>query len=532
MDFLIQVRWTNGASPLLQRGGGGNAISHTPTAHNVAGTSSTAPTIEVTGDGGVPALNQNWSDSGVDFPVANPQKTISVSIAFNPTIAGVTAEVLSANQTYTVSGGDLVESTATVGPTGSTTSVTKHPLITGTKQSSSTAAQTVFTVNVNTAFVDVTQHWQKILGPKTTCMTEPLSCWAAYTKLHEAGTELVVLGLTAPSPSPLVWFVVVPDASKSADTVSSLVFFRPSSPAHSTLEDATNAMFALTRYLLRPRSEDPSIWWAWDVYHNITAAQLATVNIPPGTVSQSYDWLCAGFENALKNSGKKVILVYPLPNGTDFGIAQSSGLATPLANIRALLHARGKIGAGQPSVGGNKVALAGYSAGGLGLFTCLSNNTALVNEVYTFDPNGLSGKATALSDWAFATSDFRLRLACGRGDVVTDSAAVATTVNARIADPSRKATGGEVTTHPASPSTFYQPAASGGNAWWNHVFLKFPATLTNTDANSTSYVRGTRHQFVIYGGEDPAFAPATSPNQPWTGATFLQQFLSLPNCTL
>jgi hypothetical protein len=68
---------------------------------------------------------------------------------------------------------------------------------------------------------------------------------------------------------------VIPDACKSANAVSTLVFFRPSAAPYSSIEGATAGMYALTRYLLRPRSPDPGVWWAWDRYHQITDAQWA-----------------------------------------------------------------------------------------------------------------------------------------------------------------------------------------------------------------------------------------------------------------
>jgi hypothetical protein len=503
MDFLIQVRWSRGSNPLLQRGDVNNG-----------------PTIEVAGDGGLQVLSQNHQESGEDYLVKSPSSEISFKATFHPTIGGNQADVLTANQTYTVSGSDLIESSATVGPTA--TKVNKHPLVTGTKQrAASTGTQTVFTVKINTDFVDATAHWKKLVGAPSTCKAEPFSCWDAYAKLHESGTELVVLGFTAGSP--VVWFVVVPDACKAASEVSSLVFFRPASYVYSTIDDpqhASGGMYALSRYLLRPRSPDPGVWWAWDRYHMITAAQLATVK----NVAQFYDWLCASFENSLAKSGRKVILVYPWPTGTGFGEAQGSNLASHLASIRALLYAQGKIGVGQTTVTGGKLGVAGYSRGGPGMFACIDSNKALIREVYGFDPNGADGQAANLALWAFETSDFRLRLAGGFASSVTTNESIARTVNARLALPGRKASGGVVSTHPASPSTFYQPASAGGHKWWNHVFTNFPAALT--DPGWKTYVGDTRHQFVIYGGEDAAFAPSSAAATPWTGQTFLEQFLS------
>jgi hypothetical protein len=242
--------------------------------------------------------------------------------------------------------------------------------------------------------------------------------------------------------------------------------------------------------------------------------------------AQFYDRLCAGFENALSRCGKSVVLLYPIPSGTDFGAAATAGLAggTPslLDRVRGLLYARGKIGVGQTSVSGNKLALAGYSAGGLGLFSCLLNNRQFVSEVYGFDPNGAGEQAGNLAQWAHDTAGFRLRLANGFAGSADAHRSILTAVNARMAD--RPPGWGEATMHPASPETFYLTAASGGSPWWNYVFTEWPAALT--DPAWARYRGDTRHQFVIYGGEDPAFAPASAPNTPWEGMTFMAQFLS------
>jgi hypothetical protein len=511
MNFLIQVRWSNGPDKLLQRGDVNNG-----------------PDISVTPDDGLPALSQNGTPSGCDFLIANPSSKIRVTISFKPTIGGHQAEVLSANQTYTVSGSDLTESTATLGA-GAT--VTKHPLITLTKEPSgrarlratpagttSVGTLTVFTVRVNTDFVDATEHWRNMMGASTTCMAEPASCWDVVKRFQPPGTELIVLGFTVGNP--VVWFVVVPGACTNADTVSTLVFFRPATYAYSTFDDpqhAKLAMFLIGRYLVTARAPDPGVWWAWDRYHDITADQWTTVNQAP---SQHYDWLCAGLSDALRKSGKPTTLVLPLPSGSDFGAAQSARLPSLLASIRALLFARGKIGIGEPSITEGRLALSGYSRGGVGLFSCLNANKAHVQEVYCFDCNDDDKHVNDIAQWAFETSNFKLRLAGGLDSHVTNNDVVARAVTQRVAMAARTATGGEVTTHPASPSTFYGAAAAGGSSWWNHVFASDVRYFS-----IPGYNHGTRHQFVIYGGEDPAFAPG-APGQPWTGVSFMESFLS------
>jgi hypothetical protein len=509
MNFLIQVRWSNGKHQLLQRGDVDKGAD-----------------IDVIPDQGSSLTGrQNMHESGMDFLIKGASSTITVKVSFKPTIAGNQVEVLSANQVYTVSGGDLVEKTATLDG-GST--VTKHPLITLTKQPAATTRRpaspgtttvgplATFTVRVNTDFVDATEHWKQMIGKSTTCMAESGSCWDAFTKLKEPGTELLVLGFTGGNP--VLWFVVVPDTCKNVSGISSLVFFRPFTYGYTTFDDAQHAkkaMFLVGRYLITARAPDPGVWWAWDRYHDITDDQLATVNNQP---SQHYDWLCAGFPNALKKSQKHAILVIPFPSGDEFGAAQGAGLASHLTSIRALLFARGKVGAGQQSVSEGKLALSGYSRGGLGLWKALNANKTVVQEVYCFDCNDDDQHVNDLVSWAGATSGFKLRLAGGLTSHVSNNATVLSQVTARI---TAGTASGEVTTHPASPSTFYADASVGGSKWWNHVFVADTRFFA-----SAGYNEGTRHQFVIYGGEDTAFAPGAAPGQPWTGVSFMEDFLS------
>jgi hypothetical protein len=516
MDFLVQLRWSHGDNALLQPGSMvGKTLPIAPSASNTAvSTPVTAPTIVVTGDGTAIPTPQNTSVSGADYVVPNPSSTVSVSITFLPTIAGIQAEVLSANQTYSVSGTSLVESTATIGPTASPSTVTKHPLITTTAQSTSSSGQAVVTVQVNTDFVDATTHWKSILGKMTTCAGQAMNPWAAYDKLHEPGTELVVLGFTAGPP--VLWYVIVPDVSKSASQVSTLVFFRPTAYRFTKLDDATHkwGWWAAMRYLVRPRSTDPGIWWAWDRYHHVSPSgdphqDYLNAVAAPGQVNEYYDWLCAGFENSLNKSGKSLLLVLPQRSTDDgFGAAAGQNLMRHLASIRALLAARGKIGVGQPSVTAAALGLAAYSAGSTGLYPCLQLNQANVNEVYMFDLNDDTANAGLLGNWAAqAPSGWALKIAAGERNPGT-AAGIKNTVL-------QQAPGGTAATYPASAS-FYQP--SGGDPWWTYVFSLDPGILTNP-ANS-SWISGTRHQFVIYGGEDSSFT-AGSP-----GVTFLQKFLT------
>jgi hypothetical protein len=136
-----------------------------------------------------------------------------------------------------------------------------------------------------------------------------------------------------------------------------------------------------------------------------------------------------------------------------------------------------------------------------------------------FDVNndGLNENQKIVADWATAhASSFRLRLASGEhsyGDLTGMIDAV------KVKTPGKK---GNYRVVPASPTTFYRATANSppGDPWWNYVFAKEWTPTTG------GWDMGFRHQFIIFGGEDPNFAPASSPGGYWTGKTFLQTFLT------
>jgi hypothetical protein len=501
MDFWIRIHWKNADHPFLQL-------------------AKDMFRIHVEKDDSIPELSHLKEGGRADYRVRNPAHEVRVSVPFNPAIGGKEALVLEANQTYSVSGATLTEKEATL-PGG--TKVARHPLLTTVRNSAaSTAEAVVYDITVNSEFVDLTEHWKHVTTAQATCKAEPFSCWSAYERLHEPGTELVVLGRT--TGNPLIWLAVVPRAARTSAVVSTFVFYRPTFYSYSKLDEplhGSHGMYAIGRYLLRPRTPDPGVWWAWDRLHKITDAQLATVNTVQNPVSQFYDRLCAGFENAVHRSNKAVVLLYPLPDQLDFGAA-AGNLTLLVRNVLALLAARGKVGVGQSEVQAGKLALGGYSAGGPALWQAFQSNKSSLHELYSFDANDAQGQAASLAQWAWETSNFRLRLAGGFAQSMTTHELIARTVRDRLALPGRKASGGQVTVHPGSP-TFYNALPAGGGRWWDHAFSEFPGALSSP--GWSQFTGDSRHQFVIYGGEDAGFAVPAGGGLPLEGTTFLGQFL-------
>jgi hypothetical protein len=387
----------------------------------------------------------------------------------------------------------------------------------GPKQATK-AGEVLWIATILVDFVDVTSMWRNFAGKNANCKESGKSCVGAYDDLHEAGTELVALGLT--SGTPLIWFASIPKACTTTDSISGLVFYRPANYIYSTMDDsqhATSGQFALNRYLLRPRKQ-PAFWWNNDRYANITTAQHDTVP----TASFSYDWLCAGFENALDRSGKPVVLLQPWPSGIDFGTAKTASLPELVAAAIRILWVLGKLSLGVTNATVKRLGISGYSAGGPGMwaaFDATKNNNdkpgqiRVVREIYLFDANDTAAHSVDVVQWACHTNDARLRMVAGYRQ----------NEHEKIANSIAKACGaGNISFHPPS-AQFWDATSSTGGKWWKHVFQNFAPLPDGTE--TTGYNFNTRHQFILYGGEDAGFTAPVNPGDKMDSVTFLEQFL-------
>src|SRR5262249_23149606 len=138
----------------------------------------------------------------------------------------------------------------------------------------------------------------------------------------------------------------------------------------------------------------------------------------------TFQHVCASFEAALARSGKALVMLQPwAQTGAAFADAQSAllyegkiaqwpagGGRTPLVeSALALLQSQSKIARGQ-ELKLKRRGLAGFSAGGYGLWDAFAKNKKRVQELYSFDCKDSELKADLLAQWARATPDFRLRL--------------------------------------------------------------------------------------------------------------------------
>ena len=372
--------------------------------------------------------------------------------------------VLEVEQGYTVEGnGTLLKpdtDPAFAGP---------HPLV----ETTSVAGQAGATqIRIHTDFVDIEKFW---FG------------WAGFasdhTAEHQPGTTLLPMGFTGGKP--LIWFASVADAVKSPSqpAISCLTFFRPSSYAYARI-DMDHSMFGLNRYLLAPTTDPKAPAYKREVFSL-------------DSKKKEFVWIRAGFEDAIAKSGKPLIMLHPWPTGAAFGLAATARLPGLCEAAIRFLRAKGLVGQKTAGIKLGRLGVAGYSAGGLGLFGAFQSNTSRLHEVYCFDAVGTSTNAGGLARWFRAQKGACLRMAGGNALVAHDS--IKKTIETTMKGPQAG-----VTAIPASAKDY----AKGANPIWDATTAAFPHAQLRS---------GYWHQFAIFGsvGQPPLTA----------NRNFMRQFL-------
>jgi len=452
--------------------------------------------VTVTADGG--ALSPFDSKPGkVVFDVPIGTSNVNLQVTFTSQLGGVSSTVLQADQAYTMNGTVLqVDPTPFSLQNGQLVSQNVHPLIDSV--SGGNAAFGITLAEVRTEFVDVTQIWRAVSQPSSV---------REFDAEHETLGTLVAIGATGASPP--LWFVSFASGLEPpSPDVSCLVFFRPALHyTYATVDDPrhgnNNGMFNVNRFLLAPRNPDQPIFtqgefrsrpnWTWNRFARPTG-------------DDDFIWLRASFERALLNSGLPLVMVHPFPtDGLNFGAAQTADLPKALAGIIRMLRGLGFCASTQEKVTLGRLGLAGYSAGGSGVFASLKANRQIVKELYLFDCQETATNAPFVIQWARSTSDFRLRMT-GSNQWASNTSIKNSVVDFLGSDDG-------ITASPDSLN-FWNPASQGGSPWWDFV-LKDTANLRfNGDA---------RHQFVLFGGNSFSLDP-NSPEPVTT--TYLEEFLS------
>jgi len=253
----------------------------------------------------------------------------------------------------------------------------------------------------------------------------------------------------------------------------------------------------------------------------------------------------AAIERCLKEAAKPVVVLVPVVDGSDYGTSTSAQLADMARTAVACVHSMGIVMRDDakkiPFAGLKRFGIAGFSFGGEPMWKALENAVKeakrvdpktkkldpnrlpnRIKELWVFDANGWSAKqadpADILETAASQGGDLRLRV----------SAASSRAANL-ASFPAAKLTSSAHPNFAANPDVYdlAKTKTPAGNprisSWYLHFtkamfdkagpqwFIKQPGTGIPDEGTPD---RGARHQFSIFGGEDPA-----------TGETFFCRFL-------
>jgi hypothetical protein len=355
-----------------------------------------------------------------------------------------------------------------------------HPLVETTSAASVNGAAQIL---LRTEFVGIGAFWKQYASGA-----------GDYLAGHDPAASLAVLGYTGGAP--LIWFANVPTKLRTPSSAfaSCLVFYRPANDTYTRLDQAHD-MGRLNRYLLSqvPGSTDYTTSELFMPYP-------ARKGDPP-----LYGYLRCGFERALVQSKKPVVMLHPWPNGEDYGQARGGQLPMLAAWAVRFLWASGLIDAAgsQSAVRLGRLGLAGFSAGGQAMWPTLAAVADRIEEVYSFDANGLL--PTAALQWFGGSPTTRCLRMTGAYQIAAHQAL-------KNAIESKSGATRRVTAWPASAAAY----DAGGTPAWDQALSGLPTSPQNWQ-NAVRGNVGYRHQFAVFGGSG---AVSSS-----TYTSFLQEFL-------
>jgi len=223
-----------------------------------------------------------------------------------------------------------------------------------------------FQLKLDVAFLDVTSYVKSKGG--------------GYTPQH--GSRFAILEYTGKN-GPPCWAVLLPPAIPAAggpEEPGALLFLRPTGKvAYHNSDDVGPAITGMFERYVGPQT-----------------------SVPPSGLGGSGsfpNYQNCGWERQLVASRKQVILVFPLPMGSDHGDATGPRATGLVRSVLTALWDSRQIGLGHP-VRPGRMALGGYSHGGKMAMMTLQHksNHADLTEAYLFDPASfpaLKGNVTA-----------------------------------------------------------------------------------------------------------------------------------------
>lgn len=223
------------------------------------------------------------------------------------------------------------------------------------------------------------------------------------------------LRLLAFAGAPAIWPVLIPPSFTPTDTTfGCTVFYTPAGQSYSSVRNVN--LFSFSRYTLRANGGRE--WQHGPELHDDYRFYVRYRFEGDSLHFTHHIWERLDFGGQLARSGKKTLLVMPVPTGASFGAAAGDHLKTRLGSLLVALRENGHIardvpGSTTPSVG--RLAIGGFSLGGGAAFDAFHNNEATTNELYLFDPNEFDANVAAVRSWWAANRSARVvRMIGGR----------------------------------------------------------------------------------------------------------------------
>lgn len=361
----------------------------------------------------------------------------------------------------------------------------EHPLI--DTSSAASGAHGAVHARLATTFVDATPFW----SASTAQSDKPWeSHYLAQRDEGTPGMETVALGYTGGSPH--IWIASLPPPVQLTQNgpVGALVYFRP--PMSFSKINEKRSMYRLERYLLAPRpsSDDPM---EWDVM------SIKSVTNKRGKIVD-YIWLRCGMEQALLRSGKRMMILHPVPHGPLYGHATSNRLPALARAALRFLWGSWRVSPNAEDVTLGRLGIGGYSGAGFAFWTALANAGSKIDEVYSFDTVGTAANGGRAAQW------FRDRDAQGGDPRLRFTSGIRLSENVavlRTLDKLGVSYGDRATVNIHDRSGFER----GRNSWFDAAVAPFPVMNDPHPSFAPTKAIGGWHQWAMFGGPEPGSGP-------------------------